>query len=71
MIDSSNESDDDMFEKQGSGIHKFSEDDFKTVVYHQEWNEESELFSLPADYIRRDDMKIKDMGKNHIVSFLL
>ncbi|MCE2055373.1 hypothetical protein HAX54_042491 [Datura stramonium] len=34
---------------------------------HKEWNGVSEL---PADYIRREDMEIKDVAKKHIVPFL-
>ncbi|CAN4108612.1 unnamed protein product [Withania somnifera] len=41
-------------EQQGSGIHK-------------EWNEES---ALPADYISREDMKIKHVAKNHVLPLL-
>uniref|UniRef100_A0A3Q7GKA0 F-box domain-containing protein n=1 Tax=Solanum lycopersicum TaxID=4081 RepID=A0A3Q7GKA0_SOLLC len=34
---------------------------------HNEWNEVSKL---PADYIRREDMKIKDVVMKHVLSFL-
>ncbi|KAH0731485.1 hypothetical protein KY289_002673 [Solanum tuberosum] len=48
--------------QQDSGTHKVPEDDFKAVAYKQEWNEVSKL---PADYIRREDMEIKDVAMKY------
>ncbi len=42
------------------------EDDFKPVAYKREWNEESKL---PTDYIRREDMKFKDVVMKHVLPF--
>ncbi|KAL3381710.1 hypothetical protein AABB24_001695 [Solanum stoloniferum] len=53
--------------QQDSGTHKVPEDDFKAVAYKQEWNEVSKL---PADYIRREDMEIKDVAMKHVLPFL-
>ncbi|KAK4739089.1 hypothetical protein R3W88_002786 [Solanum pinnatisectum] len=52
---------------QDSGTRKVPEDDFKAVAYKQDWNEESKL---PADYIRREDMVIKDVAMKHVLPFL-
>jgi len=46
---------------------QFPEDDFKVVAYKKEWNEESKL---PADYIRREDIEIKDVAMKHVLPFL-
>ncbi|XP_049386011.1 uncharacterized protein LOC125850171 isoform X1 [Solanum stenotomum] len=54
-------------QQQDSGTHKVPEDDFKAVAYKQEWNEVSKL---PADYIRREDMEIKDVAMKHVLPFL-
>ena len=40
---------------------------YNTSFVLQEWNEVSKL---PADYIRREDMKIKDVVMKHVLSFL-
>ena len=43
------------------------EDDFKPVAYKREWNEESKL---PTDYIRREDMKFKDVVMKPVLPFI-
>ncbi|XP_055816927.1 uncharacterized protein LOC129886311 [Solanum dulcamara] len=54
-------------QQEDSGIHKCPEDNFKTGPYQLEWNEESKL---PADYITREDMEIKDVAMKHVLPFL-
>lgn len=54
-------------EQQGSGVHmlplQLPEDDFKA-----RWNKESDLPT--ADYIRKEEMTIRDVAKRYIVPFL-
>ncbi|KAH0712317.1 hypothetical protein KY289_008276 [Solanum tuberosum] len=44
-----------------------SKNDFKIVADKQEWNKESKL---PAEYIRREDMKINDVAMKYVLPFL-
>ncbi|KAH0746219.1 hypothetical protein KY285_007876 [Solanum tuberosum] len=46
---------------------KVSKNDFKIVADKQEWNKESKL---PAEYIRREDMKINDVAMKYVLPFL-
>lgn len=42
----------------------FPEENIKIVTYYQEQSDESKLPTFYTNYIRREDMKIKDVDKN-------
>ena len=62
--------DDDMTKQLDCGIHKFSDDNIKTIPYQQELNEVFQLPTLDVEYIRREDIKIKYLSRKHVVHFL-
>ncbi|KAM3290409.1 hypothetical protein P3S67_018698 [Capsicum chacoense] len=69
MINSSDEwnSSDEMKDDDMCEIFEIPEGDFKTVACPYEWDK---LHALPADYIRREDLKIKDVAKKHVLPLL-
>ncbi|KAM3285873.1 F-box protein [Capsicum chacoense] len=52
---------------RGHGINTLAQFDLRTAAYKKEGNKASEF---PVDIILREDMKIKDVAKRHVLPFL-